>query len=369
MDTSDNDTSSQSMQLKRRTRSRTRTRANEDRKRPREETPEESDADSSASEVDKAGEKKVDRHGYLLQGRKYAVSTFTLPLRGEQLLMLAMDPAKALGYRDSYLFFHKNPLLERVRISEEEKQYLVKERLLVTWFRNRDVAVVTARSVFKCFGSRIVKRGRRLKDDYFESKARHYQTDTQMEVEQEPTEEESEDKREKEREKEKDEPMARRSLLSKLSSGDDIYKGKALLNSATWLHHAAMDVRGFNAQLHQRRIEKPIFYDIHTDIRQIAKANQPSQCTWKPVDATEVDLIAFNVSSAQPMHGFGQYLLDKDLIRHTVLNTLSESERTEVNHIINTMESVMGTHSTQHCKDMSYPIAIMEGQYQAEFPV
>ncbi|OAD67793.1 hypothetical protein PHYBLDRAFT_68166 [Phycomyces blakesleeanus NRRL 1555(-)] len=360
---SDTDTDEEMMRLRKRGRPRTRGRASEEMiKRVKEDTPEVSEVetgDGGESELDEAGEKKVDKNGHLLQGRKYRVSSFTLPLRGDRLFMLAMDPAKVLGYRDSYLFFHRNPRLERVRITEDEKRYLVKERLLVTWFRNRDVAVVTARSVFKCFGSKIIKDGKKYKDDYFETKARE-EANQEMDIE---SEEQVSDQKE----------TGRRSLLSKQSVAVESYKTVQPINGATWLHHAALAVRGFNAQLYERRVEKPAFFDIHTNTRQLPAATQPKKCIFKPVNEDEMldSSLEFNSSPESPLRGFGQYLLENDPTSTVALGLLSEEARQEVEKIMNDMRSALcvESHISQTKPTTNYPIAITEGQHQTEFPV
>ncbi|KAI9010358.1 chromatin remodelling complex Rsc7/Swp82 subunit-domain-containing protein [Phycomyces nitens] len=357
---SETDTDEEQMRLRKRGRPRTRGRASEEMKQAKEDTPEVSEVEvgeAGESEHDDAGEKKVDKNGVLLQGRKYRVSTFTLPLRGDRLFMLAMDPAKVLGYRDSYLFFHRNPQLERVRISEEEKKYLVKERLLVTWFRNRDVAVVTARSVFKCFGSRIVKNGKRYKDDYFESKARE-EGNQEMDVD---TEEEDSDKE-----------IGRRSLLSKQSLAVESYKTAQPVNSATWMHHAALAVRGFNAQLYERRVEKPVFFDIHTNTRQLPSATQPKKCIFEPIEDDSMldSTVEFSSSSNTPLRGFGQHLLEKDPAVTVALDHLAPEAKQEVEKIMKEMRSALCREpNIIDSPSSQYPIAITEGQHQTEFPI
>ncbi|KIV79445.1 hypothetical protein PV11_07007 [Exophiala sideris] len=122
-------------------------------------------------EHDEAGEKKVDGLGYLQGGRDYKIRTFTLPGRGQKLFMLATECARQLQYRDSYLLFNKNRSLFKIIASVKEKEELVSQEILPYSYRSRQIAVVTARSMFRQFGSRVIKDGRRVRDDYWEAKA------------------------------------------------------------------------------------------------------------------------------------------------------------------------------------------------------
>ena len=124
-----------------------------------------------ARDFDDAGEKKVDNLGYLQGGREYKIRTFTLPGRGQKLFMLATECARCLQYRDSYLLFNKNRSLFKIIASVKEKEELVSHDILPYSYRSRQIAIVTARSMFRQFGSRVIKEGRRVRDDYWEAKA------------------------------------------------------------------------------------------------------------------------------------------------------------------------------------------------------
>lgn len=123
-------------------------------------------------EFDEEGDKKVDSLGYPQAGRQYKMKTFTLPGRGEKLFMLATECARVLAYRDSYLLFNKNRSLHKIIASQEEKDNLIQHDHLPYAYRSRQIAIVTARSMFRQFGSRVILQGRRVRDDYWEAKAR-----------------------------------------------------------------------------------------------------------------------------------------------------------------------------------------------------
>ncbi|TQS31620.1 hypothetical protein Golomagni_08095, partial [Golovinomyces magnicellulatus] len=123
-------------------------------------------------EIDEFGEKKVQMNGTLLGGRTYRCRTFLVPNRGDKLFMLATECARVLSYRDSYLLFNKNRSLFKIIASQAEKDDLVQQEILPFSYRSRQIAIVTARSMFRQFGSRVIESGRRVRDDYWETKAR-----------------------------------------------------------------------------------------------------------------------------------------------------------------------------------------------------
>ncbi|KTW27003.1 hypothetical protein T552_02495 [Pneumocystis carinii B80] len=123
-------------------------------------------------EVDSLGEEKVDRNGYLKGGRKYNGKTFEVVGHGKRLFMLGTEVARIMNYRDSYLLFLKNKTLRKIMISQEEKYDLISKEIIPYSYRSRQIAIVSARSVFRRFGSRVIVSGKRGKDDYFEQMAK-----------------------------------------------------------------------------------------------------------------------------------------------------------------------------------------------------
>lgn len=55
--------------------------------------------------------------------------------------------------------------------SQSDKEKLIDMGLLQYSFRSRQIALVTARSIFRAFGAKVIKNGYRVKDDYWEQKA------------------------------------------------------------------------------------------------------------------------------------------------------------------------------------------------------
>ncbi|KAF1924474.1 uncharacterized protein M421DRAFT_279470 [Didymella exigua CBS 183.55] len=123
-------------------------------------------------EIDEAGERKVTQTGHPLDNREYRCRTFFVPNRGDKLFMLATECARVLSYRDSYLLFNKNRSLYKIIATQAEKDDLIHQEILPYSYRSRQIAIVTARSMFRQFGSRLIVNGRRVRDDYWESKAR-----------------------------------------------------------------------------------------------------------------------------------------------------------------------------------------------------
>lgn len=128
--------------------------------------------DEVALPDDPEGETKVDKNGNLLGGREYRVRTFTILNRGERHYMLSTEPARCIGFRDSYLFFQKHKLLFKIIIDDEAKRDLIKRDIIPHSYKGRAIGVVTARSVFREFGAKIVVGGRKIVDDYNVKEAR-----------------------------------------------------------------------------------------------------------------------------------------------------------------------------------------------------
>ena len=121
---------------------------------------------------DPEGETKVDKNGQLQDGREYRVRTFTVAGKGDRLYMLSTEPARCIGFRDSYLFFQKHKPLFKIILSDEAKRDLIERDLIPHSYKGRAIGVVTARSVYREFGARIVIRGRKITDDYHVATAR-----------------------------------------------------------------------------------------------------------------------------------------------------------------------------------------------------
>jgi chromatin structure-remodeling complex protein RSC7 len=121
---------------------------------------------------DPEGETKVDKMGHLQDGRDYRCRTFTVFGRGQRLYMLSTEPARCVGFRDSYLFFTKHKRLFKIIIDDDEKRDMIERELIPHSYKGRAIGIVTARSVFREFGAQIIVGGKRIIDDYEVAKAR-----------------------------------------------------------------------------------------------------------------------------------------------------------------------------------------------------
>ena len=121
-------------------------------------------------EYDDRGEAKVSPAGETQGGRQFKIRTFCIP-RSDKRFMLATECARVLDYRDSYLLFNKNRTLYRLIPTQAEKDDLIQREILPYSYRLRRIAIVTAKSIFRQFGSRVIEGGRRVRDDYWEAKA------------------------------------------------------------------------------------------------------------------------------------------------------------------------------------------------------
>lgn len=139
------------------------------------------DADGTVAEIvddecvlaeDAEGEAKVDKLGNLAGGREYRCRTFTVLGRGNRLYMLSTEPARCVGFRDSYLFFTKHRKLYKIIVDEDEKRDMIERDIIPHSYKGRSIGIVTARSVFREFGARIIVGGRRIVDDYGVAQAR-----------------------------------------------------------------------------------------------------------------------------------------------------------------------------------------------------
>ncbi|KAI9276122.1 chromatin remodelling complex Rsc7/Swp82 subunit-domain-containing protein [Sporodiniella umbellata] len=220
------------------------------------------------SDIDESGENKVDEYGRLFDGREYKVPVFSLPTRGNTLFMFSKDPAAVLGYRDSFVFVKRNTSLVKVQMNNEERGYLVDSNQLRPSFRTRELNAVTARSVFKRFGHRIVKNGVRGRDDYYYSgefaeqplkKANHSikPLPTIAPIKSIPSHPSTQP------------PSSLTVGTNRLKF--DVSTSK---NALDWIHCAAVNARQFNSKLFSYRQSNSAHYDLLTNVYQISKSKQ-----------------------------------------------------------------------------------------------
>ncbi|ORX47952.1 hypothetical protein DM01DRAFT_1338790 [Hesseltinella vesiculosa] len=368
--------------------------------------PDQSDATDNEShpqdhddDIDEAGEKKIDSNGNLQDDRSFKVPTFTLPTRGELVMMLAMDPAKLLGFRDSNVFFNKNRTLQRVRLTDEEKDVLVDRGLVIPWFRHREVAVVTARSIFKRFGAKVIKKGRRCRDDYFEALARaegftgelvvmekktelmhlagdlnreghHYDDNGRIPLLSSPSIVAAATAKVIDTMPTSPLALARAAAPASASSGASsitpltLHQHPPISSTVTaqeWMYQCVQQLRVFNTQLQTCREQHPVFFDMHTNVNQIASATQPTQCKY--VDVSDKNTIEFDHHDASTavMPSVSAPLSDPTI--QQILAYLPPAVQASAKSILKPCLPL----SLQEADD-AYPLALMDNQYQGLFP-
>ncbi|KAF0427873.1 chromatin structure-remodeling complex protein rsc7 [Gigaspora margarita] len=292
--------------------------------------------------LDEKGEQKITKDGELLGGRKYKVPVFQLPTRGSTWYMCSMDPAKVLGFRDSYLFFTKNQSLIRITVTDEERDYLITTGILPTIFRSRPIAIVTARSIFKMFGSRIVQGGKRRRDDYFESSINF-----------------DDDSNGKDSEAESNlRVLPRRSNTSHI-----------IINEPnSWMYQLALSSREFNNRMKMCRQESLKFYDPHTNVEQVPLNTQSTRIRVEMISPPlPLSSSARNNTSAtiiEPEIKF--YSLPVNPFR-TLKPEVTEVLPEDIEKIVidlNEKEEI-----ALHEEENQYPIALMKDQIQTSYPL
>ncbi|KAF2632439.1 nuclear localization protein [Macroventuria anomochaeta] len=245
---------------------------------------------------DEEGEKKVDRMGNLQGGRDYRVRIFTIKGRGDRQYMLSTEPARCCGFRDSYLFFTKHMQLYKIIIDDVEKRDLIDREIIPHSYKGRAIGVVTARSVFREFGARIIIGGKRVIDDYYVTAARE-RGDVEGEL-ADPND----------RLPAPGEPYNKNQYVAwhgassvyhtgvpsvPTASGKPVPgKRKVNITSANWQFEHGRAASRFNTSLSALRRANLAngVYDPHTNLMCYPKTTQPTHARWERVSAAETDV-------------------------------------------------------------------------------
>ncbi|KAF9897145.1 hypothetical protein BX616_006106 [Lobosporangium transversale] len=334
----------------------------------------EEDPEENEGEIEEAGEAKITKDGELLGGREYKCRSFRMPNRGSRIYMLSMDPARVLGFRDSYLFFLRNPSLVRINTTVEERTWMIENGMLMANFKSKLIAVVTARSIFKMFGHRIIKRGRSKIDDYYESRAVEDDVGDESDEDMAGDPDGSQGSGTHE-----DGTQGRRKHT--LFHTDEPVRQVTDLN---WMYESAMAVRSLNTQLRTLRQENPKFLDPHTNIEQIPAAKQPTRCEVVPVLQSKKEA----PSAIQSENTLNQTVLS---IPHSIGPQVDAVVKVEIKEgvppppiiqdpavwavipedIRKALEIAEATKpKDEENEDLAkFPLSLMDGQYQAAFPI
>ncbi|KAG6011508.1 hypothetical protein E4U41_005487, partial [Claviceps citrina] len=231
---------------------------------------------------DPEGQAKVDRFGNLAGGREYRCRTFTVLGRGSRLYMLSTEPARCVGFRDSYLFFTKHRKLHKIIVDDEEKRDMIERDIIPHSYKGRSIGVVTARSVFREFGARIVVGGRRVVDDFDVARVRAEPGVVEGELA------DPEDRFVPGQPYNKNQYVAWHGASAvyhtsvpavPVASGKAEYKRRKVnVNDTNWMLEHAREASIFNASINAiRRFNNRGVYDVHTNVMQYPSMMQPTR--------------------------------------------------------------------------------------------
>lgn len=121
---------------------------------------------------DPKGKEKIDESGNLQGGRRFRNKVFTVLGQGDRKYMVSTEPARLVGFRDSYLLFKTHSNLFKRVCNHEEKMDLIERNIIPNSYKGRSVNLVTARSIYREFGAKVLVDGKKVIDDFWEQKAR-----------------------------------------------------------------------------------------------------------------------------------------------------------------------------------------------------
>lgn len=215
---------------------------------------------------DPKGVAKIDALGFLKGDRKFRVKTFTVFGKGERQYMVSTEPARLVGFRDSYLLFKTHQSLFKKVCTNEEKMDLIRRHLIPTSYKGRAVNLVTARSIFREFGARMIVDGKKVTDDFWEDQARE-----RGDVEGEPAETE--------------EFVAKGPTTAPgdINQFQAQVTGSALINyqsDVTWMYQVATQTSEYNKALSELRalVWARGVKDNYSGFNSFPTASQPTQC-------------------------------------------------------------------------------------------
>lgn len=263
---------------------------------------------------DPEGEEKINKNGELQDGREYRVRTFTLLGRGKRLYMLSTEPARCIGFRDSYLFFQKHKHLYKIIIDDEEKRDLIERDLIPHSYKGRSIGVVTARSVFREFGAKIVIGGKKVVDDYDVAAARERgDVEGELAVPEDriPTTGENYNRNQYVAWHGASAVYHTNAPSVPMQNGKPVEgkRKRIAVTSDNWMLEHARDSSRFNSTLRAARDDnREGVYDIHTNTMQWPKHLQPTHARWEQVSYgedshdEEVEILSSNFSKLNPVY-------------------------------------------------------------------
>ncbi|WEJ96979.1 chromatin structure-remodeling complex subunit RSC7 [Yamadazyma tenuis] len=220
---------------------------------------------------------KIDIDGNLLGGRRFINKTFTVLGQGDRKYMISTEPARLVGFRDSYLLFKTHTRLFKKVCTNEEKMDLIDRNIIPNSYKGRSVNLVTARSIYREFGAKILDNGRKVLDDFWEQQARD-NGDVEGEY-ADPTELYNYN-------------MSKSAGYDATSTNQPSQLSGAALVSyqsdPTWMYQIAMQTRELNARFLEGRSEAfSGFKDTYTGHTFVPSGTQPSKYKISKIGESE----------------------------------------------------------------------------------
>lgn len=190
--------------------------------------------------------------------------------------MLLVDIAKATGFKDSFSFLIKNHDFPRLVATEADREKLIELDLIPYQLKNRTIGLVTARSIFRRFGYKIIKRGRSIRDDYLVGdREEPPEVDESLKKGLDLTKALTlELKREVAAEIYTNFPYRKTDVGNRNTDDLPEFEAPTGLTLDNWMYRATLSAAEFNRKLNMTRPK--LFWDPHTNIEHVPQISQPT---------------------------------------------------------------------------------------------
>ena len=241
---------------------------------------------------DAKGKEKIDEYGNLQGNRQFRMKVFTVLGNGDKKFMISTEPARLVGFRDSYLLFKTHRNLFKKVCTHEEKIDLIDRHIIPNSYKGRSVNLVAARSIFREFGARIIKEGKKVIDDFWEQRAidngdvpGEYADPAELygNLYKQPT------------------------VLGDTGSnaGTTPIAGAPVVSyqsDPTWMYQIALKTREYNSKLLEQRSQTFIrgIKDVYTGLNFYPTSTQPTRVKMMKVGENEDETITYDTQFVNP---------------------------------------------------------------------
>ena len=241
---------------------------------------------------DPKGKEKIDTNGNLQGNREFRMKVFTVLGNGDKKFMISTEPARLVGFRDSYLLFKTHRNLFKKVCTHEEKIDLIDRHIIPNSYKGRSVNLVAARSIFREFGARIIKDGKKVIDDFWEQRAidngdvpGEYADPAELygNLYKQPT------------------------VLGDTGSnaGATPIAGAPVVSyqsDPTWMYQIALKTREYNSKLLEQRSQAFIrgIKDVYTGLNFYPTSTQPTRVKMMKVGENEDETITYDTTFVNP---------------------------------------------------------------------